>query len=333
MFRLTTAVLIMGALSACQTMPLGATPAPVGDVMADLAPPAPGEGEQLVAGPFSVPPGGEVQNNFYMKLKSDHDVLVDHIDIVYPKGSHHCNCFKSDTLDVPDHVDNTFDAMYPKWDMFANSQTGDLHWDFPPGVAMRFKAHQQLNIQSHYVNTLTQQTPINEGLKVKVNLHYADPAKVKSTMGMFFAVNPSLKLLPHSTFIAQKSISLADQGLSKDVKVIAMSGHFHSRGKDFQVNRWEGRDPNVRGEEVYESKNWEEPPFKIYDKPFDLKSTERLLYTGTYVNKTDITIGFGAGNLDTKEHSNLFMYFYPGPEDGKTVYDVTASQFQEVGEI
>jgi hypothetical protein len=112
-----------------------------------------------------------------------------------------------------------------------------------------------------------------------------------------------------------------------------MSGHFHSRGKSFEVNRWEGRDPSVRGELLYQSLNWEEPPFKIYDKPFDLKSADKLIYTATYVNKTDITIGFGAGNVDTKEHGNLFMYFYPGPKDGKTVYDVTASQFQELGEI
>src|SRR5437868_6998131 len=125
MKRLTIAVILMGLTTACQGTPPNGLPVAAADAMADLAPPAAGEGVQLVAGPFSVPPGQEVQNNFYMKLPVDHDVYVDRIDIVYPKGSHHCNCFKSDTLDVPDHVDNTFDAMYPKWDMFANSQTGD----------------------------------------------------------------------------------------------------------------------------------------------------------------------------------------------------------------
>lgn len=333
MSRMLISLAACAFLSSCQLVNFPAAVVVEGDTMAALAPPKPGEGVQLVAGPFSVAPGQEVQNNFYMKLPVDHDVLIDHIDIVYPKGSHHCNVFKTDTLDVPDHVDNTFDAMYPTWDMFANSQTGDLHWDLPPGVAIRLKAHQQLNIQSHYVNTLTQQTPLSEGLKVKVNFHFADPSKVKYTMGMLFAVNPSLKILPHSTFVAQKSISMSDLGFNHDVKLIAMSGHMHSRGKSFEVNRWLGRDPNVRGELLYKSADWQEPPFKIFDSPVTVRSDERLLYTGTFVNKTDITIGFGNGSVDTKEHSNMFLYFYPGPEDGKTLYDVRASQFQEINEI
>jgi len=187
-------------------------------------------------------------------------------------------------------------------------------------------------VQSHYVNTLLQGTPNSTGL-VKINLHFAKPGATKHTMGMFFAVNPSLKILPHSTFVAQKDVSLSDQGFHEDVKVVAMSGHFHSRGKAFEVNRWTGRDPSVRGELVYKSENWQEPPFKVFDEPLDFKASQRFIYTGTFENKTDITIGFGAGNTDTKEHSNLFMYFYPGPADGKAVYDVRSSAFQEVGEI
>jgi hypothetical protein len=333
---LAAAMMSTALASACQPCmgPNSATTLKAGlTTLADLAPPPSGEGVQLVAGPFSVPPGAEVQDNFYMKLPVDHDVYVDHIDMVYPKGSHHCNLFKSDSLDVPDHVDNTFNAMYPEWDLFANSQTGDLHWQLPPGVALKLNAHQQLLIQAHYVNTLTQRTPQTDGLKVKVNLHFVDPSKVKDTMGMYFAVNPSLKILPHSTFVAQKAFSLSDQGLNQDVNLIAMNGHFHSRGKSFLVNRWTGRDPRVLGELLYKSDNWEEPPMKIWDKPIPLKAVDRLIYTVTYENKTDITIGFGSGNVDTKEHGNLFLYFYPGPKDGKCIYDTTASQFQEIGEI
>jgi hypothetical protein len=198
---------------------------------------------------------------------------------------------------------------------------------------MKFKGNQQLVIQTHYVNTLLQGTPGNTGL-VKVNLHFAKPNAIKQTMGMLFAVNPSLKLLPHSTFVAQKDVSLSDQGFDKDVKIAAMSGHFHSRGRKFEVNRWTGRDPSKRDELIYESENWQEPPFKIYENGgIDFKVNQRLIYTGTFENNTDITIGFGAGSTDTKEHSNLFMYFYPGPEDGKAIYDVRSSAFQEVDEI
>lgn len=329
----TTAVLLALALAACQAP--ATAPAPATNrllEMAALAAPPAGEGVQISVGPFAVPPGAEVQNNFFMKLPVDQDVMVRRIDIVYPKGSHHLNLFKSDTKNVPDHVEDTFSAMYPEYDMFANSQTGDLHWELPEGVAMRFKAKQQLLIQSHYVNTLTQATPGDQG-SVKINFWFAKPEAVKHTLGMLFAVNPSLSLPPHSTYVAQKAISLSDQAFNRDVKIVAMTGHMHSRGKSFEVNRWSGRDPNVRGEQLYKSDNWDEPPMKFYDTPIDWKANERLIYTGTFVNKTDIFIGFGAGNVDTKEHSNLFLYFYPGPEDGRCIYDVGASQFQETGEI
>lgn len=320
-------------LAACQapvaTQPAGAPPSPA---LADLAPPPAGEGVQLTVGPFVVPPGEEVQNNFYLKLPSDQDVMVERIQIAYPPGSHHCNLFKSDTLDVPDHVDNTFDAMYPKWDMFANSQTGSLDWKLPAGVAMKLKARQQLLIQSHYVNTLTQATPADQG-QVKVNFWYAKPESVQHTLGMIFAVNPSLHIAPHSTYVAQKSVSLSDQGFNRDVQIVAMTGHMHSRGKTFEVNRWVGRDPDVRGELLYKSEAWQDPPMKFYDTPIPWRKNERLIYTGTFVNQTDIFIGFGAGNVDTKEHSNLFLYFYPGPEDGQCIYDVSPSAFQELAEI
>ena len=328
------------SLAACAAAPSPVAAPPVASLSADaasalvnLAPPAPGEGVQLVAGPFYVGPGEEIQNNFFMKLPVDKDVMVDRIEIAYPPGSHHCNLFKSDSINVPDHVENTFSPMYPYYDMFANSQTGNLNWKLPEGVGMKFKGNQQLVIQTHYVNTLLQGTPGNTGL-VKVNLHFAKPNAIKQTMGMLFAVNPSLKLLPHSTFVAQKDVSLSDQGFDKDVKIAAMSGHFHSRGRKFEVNRWTGRDPSKRDELIYESENWQEPPFKIYENGgIDFKVNQRLIYTGTFENNTDITIGFGAGSTDTKEHSNLFMYFYPGPEDGKAIYDVRSSAFQEVDEI
>jgi hypothetical protein len=331
--RFATSLVALAALAAgCQGAP-AATPVPIAaEELAVLAPPPAGEGVQLTLGPFPVAPGAEVQNNFFLKLPVDEDVMVKRIQIAYPKGSHHLNLFKSDTKDVPDHVEDTFAAMYPEYDMFANSQSGDLDWKLPEGVGMKFRARQQLMIQSHYVNTLTQATPGNKG-QVKVNLWFAKPGELKQTLGMFFAVNPSLRLPPHSTWVAQKAVSLSDHGYNETVNVVAMSGHFHSRGKTFEVNRWSGRDPNVRGEELYRSDDWDEPPMKFYDQPIQWRKNERFLYTGTYVNPTDIFIGFGAGNVDTKEHSNLFVYFYPGPEDGRTIYDVEASQFQEVDEI
>jgi hypothetical protein len=37
-----------------------------------------------------------------------------------------------------------------------------------------------------------------------------------------------------------------------------------------------------------------------------------------FVNNTNRTITFGP-HVETEEHANVFIYFYPGPEDGRTL--------------
>jgi hypothetical protein len=279
----------------------------------DLAPPPAGQGVQITIGPFDVPAGSEVQKNFFLKLPVDHDIWVNRIQMGYPKGSHHLNLFKTD-LAFPDHVEDTFDAVpYDKFDMFAASQSGQLDWTMPAGVGLKLTANQQLIAQTHWVNAFTQQTPGGKGV-AKINLWYASPGSVQNTLGMLFAINKNLDIPPHKTSEASKTVDLARSGYAADVKVIAMTGHFHSRGKAFSVDR-------MSGENLYKSNNWDEPPFKRFDVPVDLKNGEQLSYTSTFVNNTELVIKFGP-HVETQEHSNLFMYFYPGPANGKALYDV-----------
>lgn len=286
-----------------------------------LAPPPPGEGVQLVVGPFDVAAGSEVQKNFFMKLPVDQDVAIRRIQISYPTGSHHCNLFKSDKHQTEDHVEDTFDAVaYDLYDMFAAAQTGNLDWSLPAGVGLKLKKRQQLIIQTHWVNALTQKTPTGHG-QVKINLWFAKPESITSTLGMLFAINKNLDLQPHTTSTERKGVDLARLGFNQDAKLLAMTGHFHSRGKAFEVSRWDGKDKAVAGESLYRSENWDEPPFKTFDTPLALKAGEKLLYTSTFVNNTDLVIKFGP-RVETQEHSNLFMYFYPGPADGRALYDV-----------
>jgi hypothetical protein len=284
----------------------------------DISPPPPGEGIQVHIGPFDVAQGQEVQKNFFLKLPVDHDIQVNRIQIAYPPGSHHCNVFKTDRS-FPDHVEDTFDAVpYDLFDMFVASQSGTLDWSMPTGVALKLAANQQLIVQTHFVNANTQKTPGGQG-EVKLNLYFAKPATVTRTLGMLFAINKNLDIAPHKTTEARKTIDLARSGFNADVKVIAMTGHFHSRGKTFEVDRTDGS--GNPAEMLYRSNNWDEPPFKRFDDPITLKAGEKLLYTSTFVNDTDMVIKFGP-HVENQEHSNFFMYFYPGPVNGKSLYDV-----------
>lgn len=280
------------------------------------APPA-GQGVQLHVGPFDVPAGSEVQRNYYFKLPIDHGVEISKVEFHYSKGSHHCNLFKSDTEDVPDHVEDTFNAIpYESYDMWAASQTEDGAIVFPKGYTLPMKAKQQLIVQTHYVNGATQ---AGERGDVRVNVWFANPAETKGTVGMLFAINKTLSIPPHTdNYVATKSVTFDAGKFPTGTKLFAMTGHFHSRGKRFEVFRYSG---NVKGEKLYESATWSEPPFKTYDTPVEIAPGDKLLYECTFANNSDQTITFGP-RVETQEHANAFMYFYPGPADGHAFYDV-----------
>ncbi|MBM3275808.1 MAG: hypothetical protein FJZ00_11685 [Candidatus Sericytochromatia bacterium] len=284
-----------------------------------LIPPPQGEGVQIHIGPFDVPPGQELQQNFYRKLASDVAVDVKRVQIAMRDGSHHLNLFKSYSEDVPDKVEKTFEAVaFDKYDLFAGNQNRTMDWNLPNGVGMHFKAKSQLIIQSHYVNAGTQKTP--EKGEAYINLWFAKPGEVSQRMGTLFANNTMLNaspIQPYSTASYAMNFTWA-----RDVKIAALTGHFHSRGKRFVVWPWDG---SQAGDPFYESKNWEEPPFKVLaGDGISVSAGKGIRFSSDYVNPTDKLIGFGPwvdvesvppdkvkNGVYPVEHSNLFLFFYP----------------------
>lgn len=278
-----------------------------------LPAPSSGQGFQIVIGPFEAPAGQEVQKNFYMKFPSDQDVYITRVEIAYNVGSHHLNIFKSDDLDVPDRVEDSFSALqWESWDMVASSQRESLNWTLPQGVAIHLKPRQQMNFQTHYVNANTQKTPTGTG-KAVVNFYTTDRANVQAFVGAIFANNRRVLLPAHTEATFRKAVD----ALPNDAHILWMTGHFHSWGKSFRVNRWNG---TQMGEEVYRSANWDEPPVQFYNPPLEVKAGESFVYTTTHVNNTDQEVKFGP-HVETEEHSNLFIYYYPAPDGGKAMYD------------
>jgi hypothetical protein len=286
---------------------LGAACAPHDPNTIDLDPPS--HGVQIGTPVFDVAAGTEVQHCYYFKLPSDVDLDVTMIQIRYLTGSHHMNLFQSDQ-DIPDHDEDCWQKVMfsgpdnPNgWDLIAGSQSTALDWQLPPGVAFHLKAHRQLMLQTHYVNAATQNTPTSKGL-VKVNLAAEpDPSKITSHMGTMFANNVNINIPPHS----ERSFSTTC-GMSSEVHVAALTGHFHSRGRTFSVNvAPDGMSP---GAEIYRSRAWSEPPFTVLDQPVLLPSGGGLYYTCDYQNDTDQTFTFGP-HVETQEHCNLFAYYYP----------------------
>ena len=276
--------------------------------------PAPQYGVQLQTPTFTVQANTEVQHCYYFKLPSDADLDVVRIQIKYLEGSHHMNLFQTDQ-DIADHDEECFGPVSfssPKnphgFDLIVGSQSHDLDWKMPAGVAFKLKKHRQLLLQTHYVNATTQSTPLGVG-RVKINLETSAPSDppITAHMGTMFANNVNIHIPPHD----QRSFSSACD-MDRDVTFVAMTGHFHSRGKTFSVNLCpNGKDPEA---EVFRSRAWAEPPFTVLDKPTAVPTGGGLYYTCDFQNDTDLDITFGP-HVETQEHCNLFAYFYPWEED------------------
>lgn len=278
-----------------------------------LEPPPPGEGVQLRVGPFDVARGAEIQRNYYMKLPSEADVDVRRIQVAMREGSHHLNMFKTDSESQPDHSEDDFTQLnFEKYDLFAGNQNTNMDWNLPRGVGIRLKAKQQLVIQSHYVNASTQKTPGKA--EALINLWYAKPGEITAMLGTLFANNRRIGIPPQST------ASFSQWFVWKhDVKIAAMTGHFHSRGKRFYVAKWDGANET---EPIYESKNWEEPPFRMYDAGIPIASGTGIRFTTDYVNDSALNITFGP-RVEVNEHANLFLYFYPAVGSRSVYYTTT----------
>jgi hypothetical protein len=107
--------------------------------------------------------------------------------------------------------------------------------------------------------------------------------------------------------------------LPKETTLVALTGHFHSRGKAFSVNL--KPDAATATDEVYRSRDWDEPPFTVLDNPMTIPAGGGLQYTCDFQNISNTAVKFGP-HVETDEHCNLFAYYYPAlPEDpGGTHY-------------
>ncbi|HET7153683.1 MAG TPA: hypothetical protein VFJ29_07935 [Candidatus Kapabacteria bacterium] len=314
-------------LSSCKkndspTNSLGSSPTDV-----TMAPPPADSGFQIQLGPFPVPAGTEVQNNFYMKLPNfAPDFYVTRIDFIFNQGSHHLNVFKSDSVDIPDTVINTFNVDFTNWQMVCASQVDTLTWKLPAGCGIHLKGGQQMDFQSHYVNANTQQTATGRGLAL-INF-WVTKTPPANLVGTVFSQNKKVFLLPYTEATYMKVVS----AWPTDATLLLMTGHFHSRGKSFIVGHYSTAYWNEHQaliDTIYKNQTWDEPPvFQWSPGLVQRQGIDSLAYITGYENNSADTITFG-GHVETQEHSNLFTFYYPAQAQGSAIYDFGGGEMIE----
>lgn len=314
---------------------------------------------------FSVGPGDEVQNCFFFKvsdilaeagLPADEPLNLHRVRIDQPNsGSHHMNIFRVRTIVGLDPQNGPVlgtngatecfkSANWADWPLVANTQVAGegnaFDWKFPKGVANVIGADEYLMVQTHYVNATTQSTPTGSG-EVDVTFGHIPTANVEQEMGTLFATRQSIRVCqsnPTPSYGGGCQIK-SDHA----VNVIGANGHFHSRGKQFDMFSWDGSSITEPASDklFYQSNAWDDPPMMIspeldltvpanggvwYTCDFQwaeptaeaggcqaLNDYDKTKY-GTADEDLDCCYTFGP-IVEKNEHCNVFMYYYPKVDD------------------
>lgn len=322
----------MRALTAAAVVVMTACPGPkISEVVLDK----PASGFQLTPAEFDVAEGVESQRCYFIEVPSDTALFVNKFEIAQNPGTHHMNIFRVKTIKALSGANGEIVAEgecwksgnWADWPLVVNSQASDptahadlppghTRWTMPDGVAMKFEPHEMLMLQTHYVNATTQKTPLSA--KVLVNFHTVEAANVTAEVGTAFATNQSIRVCPGDNdkfFEATCKLSQTD-----GITIIGANSHFHSRGKKFTISVM---DPAASGSPppFYTSHQWSDPPMewglKIpvptgggfrYRCEYEVPSTS----CGNADDGCCYTFG---GKVETQEHCNAFVYFYPKTRD------------------
>ncbi len=267
--------------------------------------PPPADGVQLSVTHRAIPDGTEETGCHYFKMPSDVDFDVNRIQIAVTGGSHHIHLYRpfDSSLDIPDGFEVCNMAVdFEKWSLVVATQLRKTDWELPAGVAMHFRAGEQLLMQTHFVNVGVLDTQ-GEG-KVLMNLNAADPQDVQSYAGALFGQDRDVFVPAMSS--PRKS---AECVFPNPITIFAQTGHYHFRGREFNTYRW---DNGVRGDLLYHYEGYLDPLFQVYDAAtapfFDVG--QGLQWECYWENFDNRDYKFGPFT-DTNEHCNLFAFYYP----------------------
>ena len=318
--------------------------------------------------PFEVDPGKEVQNCYFVKvpdINHGQPVWIDHFKMAQNPGSHHLNIFRVKTIINlgPDIASATptdlgygsvsypatvvqgaeeyatnpcwLSANWADWPLVANDQGGSVSdafydWQLPDNVATKLMPGEMLMVQSHYVNSGDQKTI--GGAQIGINFYSHNPTTTPITLGTLFATQQHIRVCQSTPAVSYSGTCKLPTGT---MTITAANGHFHRRGKEFDIYTWDGQTATQppAAAMFYKDSNWNEPPMATnigatingggiywtcsYQWSPPQYSTCDEVNAKDPLKQNDCCYTFG-GDTDIGEHCNVFVYFYPG--DGGDVF-------------
>ncbi len=274
--------------------------------------PPPAAGFQLVLSPFTVQSSFERELFVYRNVGNTGDVYVNRIQTKMRQGSHHflLYTFAANTPSIvlppkdlirdirdPNGTYNLLTIVPMEYHVFfAGTQSQTSDYTFPPGVALKLPAGATIDVNSHYVNSGTQEIVG----QAEANLFTIPASQVTTVANTLNLSNTDLTIPQGRDTTIVKTFQF-----TKTTNVIGLTSHMHARGQKFVIRIAGGtRD----GEVVYTSTTWDHPPIITFDVPIVFKAGEGLTSVVSYKADLAKTVRFGLTSQD--EMDIIFGYWY-----------------------
>lgn len=293
--------------------------------------PPPASGMQFHLGPFNVWPAQVNDREFlyYVPFATNRNLYLSRYQIRYRPGSHHMIVYNYPVgtgtpapnvyRDVRDSLGNYLPPILELGNLFpfrffVGTQTPEVDYSFPPGVALLLPQGTGFDLNVHSVNRTTQQR-IGE---VYVNLHTIDSSSVTHTATPRNFQNTNIFLPPFQTTTVTKTFRF-----SQNSNVIQLWAHAHQRMTEFSVV---GVGGTHNGELLYYTNDWAHPALLSLRTPMRFLAGDSIRLITTYNNPTSQPIQYGLRSTD--EMQFLFYIAYgDSPTDVQEVSSAVPYRF------
>lgn len=293
--------------------------------------PPPANGIQLHLGPFNVWPSAVNDREFlyFIPYPTAQNLYVNHYQIRYRAGSHHMIVYNypvgtgSPTphvyRDIRDSLGNYLPPVFElnnlfPFRFFVGTQTPEVNYHLPPGVALELPRGTGFDLNVHSVNRTTS-TRIGE---VYVNLHTIDSTAVlhKATPRNFS--NTNIFLPPFQTTTISRAFRF-----NQNTNIIQMWAHAHQRMIEFSVVGVGGLH---HGQLLYYTNDWEHPALLSLTTPLRFLAGDSVRLITTYHNPTSEPIFYGLRSVDEMQFL-FFIAYGDSPTDVKEMSPVAPKEF------
>jgi copper type II ascorbate-dependent monooxygenase-like protein len=293
-------LLALSVLGGCPESNPPAAPGP--DVDTGIGVPGPDEGIQLRMA-TTVAAGQEITYCQYFHLP-DHTVEVNRFEHEYTQGSHHLLLIRVDPTAPPP------EGMFPCGSSEAvniddrpigilyGAQTPEGEADLPDGVAMELEAGSTVLMQSHYLNTTTEDLDAS----VTVNLWFTDPSTVQEQASTLFFFNPFIYVPA-----GEEASTTMRCPLPAGTHLLSAASHMHRHGTGFEAQVLDDGQASA----LYHTDQWADPdPASFFDHPLEVGADSQLEFTCHYQNDDDVDVAVGF-SAQTDEMCIFAGLYYP----------------------